>query len=239
MIKRILGSLAVFISCAAAASPPELVMIAPTNQVMPLAQFQNGVLTGGIIKDLSEAIGERAGMRTSFVSVASDQVSVVLRSGKADGICYVRPFWIDGQFDWSRPLIPDSELVAAQVGAPVIGSLTGLRDRPVGTVAGYRYPRVEQVLGLRFQRSDSTTMEENLRKVAAGQPQYTILGELTLAYQMRMNNSLKLRSDLKFASFSAQCAFSRNGKRPFREIDKAIDSLLDDGSVEKILSRYR
>lgn len=239
MAKRILGSLAVFLSCAAAASPSELLMIAPMNQTMPLAQFHNDVLTGGIIKDLSEAIGARAGLHTRFVSVAGDQVSAVMRAGKADGICYVRPFWIDGEYDWSRPLIPDAELVAARAGAPVIRSLISLRDRPVGTVAGYRYPRVEQVLGPHFRRSDSATMEENLRKVAAGKPEYTILGQSTLAYQMRLNKSLTLRPDLVFASFSAQCAFTRNGRHSFKEIDKAIDSLAGDGSVAKILARYR
>lgn len=240
MVKRILGSLAGFFACAAAAAAPdELVMIAPTNQTMPLAEFHNDVLTGGIIKDLSEAIGERIGRRTRFISVAGDQVSAVMKANKADGICYVRPFWIDGAYHWSRPLIPDAELVAARIGAPVIRSLRALRDRPVGTVTSYRYPRVEQVLGLRFQRSDSATMEENLRKVAAGKPEYTILSQSTLAYQMRINTSLKLRPDIVFASFSAQCAFTRSGRVVFKDIDRAINGLVEDGTMERILAQYR
>jgi polar amino acid transport system substrate-binding protein len=223
----------------AAAAAQDLVMIAPLNQTMPLAQFHNNQLSGGILKDLDEAIARRLGRAIVHVSVAGEQVSAALDAGMADGICYVRPFWIDGHFDWSRPLLPDAEVVASQQGAPPVRSLADLRDRPVGTVLGYRYPRVEQVLGLRFQRSDSVTMEENLRKLMAGAVRHTVIGQATLAYQMRINKALKLRQDLVFASFKAQCAFSKKAGVPFEELNQAIDGLVEDGSVEAILARYR
>ncbi|NHZ38951.1 substrate-binding periplasmic protein [Massilia aquatica] len=224
---------------AGAAPDAQLVMIAPLNQTMPLTRFQNNKLTGGIIKDLGEAIGLRLGRGIAWVSVSGDQVSATLDAGKADGICYVRPFWIDGHFDWSRPLIPDAEVVASQLGAPPVRALSDLRDRPVGTVVGYRYPRVEQVLGLRFQRSDSVTMEDNLRKLMAGSVRHTVIGQTTLAYHTRINKALKLRQDLVFASFKAQCAFSKKAGVPFEDINQAINGLIEDGSVEAILARYR
>jgi len=226
-----------FPPCAGAAEA--LLMVAPLNQAMPLAAFDAGKLNGGIIKDLSDAIARRAGRRIQYVSVAGDQVASVLRQGKADGVCYVRPFWIDGDFYWSRPLIPDAELIASSVDAPVVRSLHDLRDRPVGTVAAYRYPRVEQVVGLRFQRTDSATMEDNLRKMMDGGARHTIIGQATLMYQLKVNKSLRLRPDLVIASFSAQCAFSKRSGLDFASINKAIDSLAADGSVDAILARYR
>jgi polar amino acid transport system substrate-binding protein len=240
MLKRLLRILALALLYApVTVRAEELVMIAPLNQTMPLAQFQQDKLSGGILKDLGEAIAQRVGRRIAFISVPGEQVSQALNAGKADGICYVRPFWIDGQFDWTRPLIPDAELVAARQDAPRIRSLADLRDRPVGTVSGYRYPRVEQVLGLRFQRTDSPSMEENLRKLQAGAVRYTVINQVTLAYQMRQSSALRLRSDLVFASFTAQCAFSRRSNVPFSELNQAVNALIDDGSVEDILARYR
>lgn len=236
-----------FLSCtmlalllpAAAQASGNLLMIAPLNQTMPLARFDNDKLSGGIIKDLSEAIAQRAGLNATFISVAGDQVGATLAHGKADGICYVRPFWIDGNFHWSRPLIPDAELVASAPGAPVIRSLLDLRDRPLGTVKGYRYPRVEQVLGLRLRRQDSPTMEENLRKMTQATFAHTVVNQSTLAWQMKIDKTLKLRPDLVIASFSAQCAFSKHARANFGELDKAINGLIDDGSVDAILARYR
>lgn len=240
MLKRAVFALALLnLPGLACAADEELRMIAPLNQTMPLAQFQGDKISGGILKDLGEAIAQRLGRRADFVSVAGDQVGAALSTGKADGICYVRPFWIDGEFDWSRPVIPDAELVASLPDAPVVRSLLDLRDRPVGTVASYRYPRVEQVLGLRFQRLDSPTMEENLRKMSLGGAQHTVLGRSTLDYQLKINKGLKLRPDLVVASFTAQCAFSRRGHVAFSEVDKAINSLIADGSVKAILARYR
>jgi polar amino acid transport system substrate-binding protein len=240
MFKRFVCFLAMLqVAHTAQAANDELRMIAPLNQAMPLASFRDDKITGGILKDLGEAIARRVNRRPVFISVAGDQVSAVLSKGKADGICYVRPFWIDGNFDWSRPLIPDTELVASHPDVPVVRSLLDLRDRPVGTVTGYRYPRVEQVLGLRFRRADSPTMEENLRNVMLGNARYTVLAQSTLAYQLKVNKGLKLRPDLKFASFTAQCAFSRRGNIPFTEVDQAIGALIDDGSVARILARYR
>ena len=232
-------SLAASSSGAAQSADGELRLIAPLTQAMPLARFQADKLSGGILKDLGDAMAQRMGRRIVYVTAAGDQVGAVLTSGKADGICYVRPFWIDGNFDWSRPLVPDSELIASDPNVPVVRSLLDLRDRPVGTVKGYRYPRMEQVLGLRFRRLEAPTMEENLRNVMLGHARYTVLAQSTLDYQLKVNKSLKLRSDLKIASFSAQCAFSRRGNVAFTEVDKAINTLIDDGSVQRILARYR
>jgi ABC-type amino acid transport substrate-binding protein len=239
MLKHSLSALALALPALASASSDELVMAAPLNATMPFVQFHEGKLSGGILKDLGQAIAARLGRQAVFVAIDGNAVSEALSRGKVDGICYVLPHWIDGNFHWSRPLIPDAELVASQLGAPVVRSLTDLRDRPVGTVDNYRYPRVERVLGLRFQRTDSPTMEENLRKLMAGEVHHTVIGKTTLAYQTRQNAALKLRADLVFSSFNAQCAFSRDGKVAFSDINTAIDTLIDDGSVDQILARYR
>jgi polar amino acid transport system substrate-binding protein len=238
-LKRLLWAFVVALLPAAAQASGELLMIAPLNQTMPLAQFENDKISGGILKELGEAIAHRMGRSAAFISVAGDQVSSTLAQGKADAICYVRPFWIDGDYNWSRPLIPDAELVASLPNAPVVRSLLDLRDRPVGTVAAYRYPRVEQVLGLRFQRNDSATMEENLHKMMQGTFSHTVIGQQILAYQLKTNKSLKLRADLVYASFTAQCAFSKRSNTVFWEANKAINSLIDDGSVDAILGHYR
>ncbi|MES2320252.1 MAG: transporter substrate-binding domain-containing protein [Pseudomonadota bacterium] len=238
-MKRTLWAFVFLLPSLSAQATGELLMIAPLNHAMPMAQFDNDKLTGGILKDLGEAIARRMGRSAAFISVAADQVSATLAHGKADGICYVRPFWIDGSFNWSRPLIPDAELVASLPSAPVVRSLLDLRDRPVGTVKTYRYPRVEQVLGLRFQRHDSLTMEENLRKIMQGTVDYTVLAQSTLAYHRKLDKGIKLRADLVYASFTAQCAFSRRADPYFGEVNKAINSLIDDGSVDAILSHYR
>jgi len=231
---------ALLLSCAAArALAGDLVMLAPTDQTMPIVRFQDGRLAGGILKDVGDAIAQRLGRRAVYLNAGVLEVKPMLTAGRADAICYVIPLWIDGDYEWSTPLIPDAEMVVARAGAPAVHSLRDLRDRPVATVAGYRYQRVEQVLGKHFLRTDAETLDKSLQQVIDGQVQYTIIAENQLAYLQRNNPSLKVRPDLVFSAFKAQCAMSRKSQVPFAEFNRAIDSMLSDGSVDQILARYR
>jgi ABC-type amino acid transport substrate-binding protein len=221
------------------AAPGELVMLAPLDQTMPIVRFQNGVLSGGILKDLGDALAQRLGRRAVYISVDVPSVTPALAGGRADAMCYVLPFWIDGDYDWSTPLLPDNEMVVGLVDAPPLRSLKDLKDKPIGTVAGYRYPRVERVLGKRFARTDSASMELNVQRMVEGKAQYTMVGETTLLYQQRIHPGLKVRPELVFSSFKAQCAFSRKSQVPFAEANRVIDAMLKDGSIDQILARYR
>ncbi len=217
---------------------PEMVWVAPLNQTMPLAQFQNDKLSAGILKDMGDLISRRLGRIPRYQSVLGEQVSDVMKQGKVDGICYVRPFWIDGDFNWSEPFMPDAEVVAADANAPVLSSLAALRDIPVGTVTSHRHPRVEQVLGERFNRVDSASMPEALHRLANHDYQYIVIGQSTFDYQLSLKKTT-MRSDIVIASFSAQCAFTKTSSIPFAKVDKVIREMLIDGSVDRILARYR
>ncbi|MFA9216178.1 MAG: substrate-binding periplasmic protein [Sphingomonadaceae bacterium] len=225
--------------CAAPASSADLVLLAPTDQAMPLVRFQDGRLTGGILKDLGDAIAQRLGRHPVYLNVDVPGLPPALTSGRGDAVCYVMPFWIDGDYLWSSPLIPDAEMVVAQPAAAPIRSLKDLRNKPVGTVAGYRYPRVEQVLGKHFARTDAENIEKNLQQLQAGRVNYTIIGENTLAYLQRIHPGQQYRIDLVFSTFKAQCALSRKASVDPRDFNRAIDALIDDGSIDQILARYR
>lgn len=240
MFKRLFCLFAFALPVAAlSAATPELVMVAPLNLSMPLAQYQKERLAGGILKDMGETLAQRLGRNARFISVPGEAVSALLASGKADGICFVRPHWIDGDFDWSAPFMQDAEMIAARPEAPLLRSLADLRDRPIGAVASHRYPRIESVLGLRFARVDSSNVDESLRKLLDGTVQYAMMGKTTMDFHARNSKAMRLRADLVISTFEAQCAFSKRGEVPFGEVDKAINAMLRDGSVERILARYR
>ncbi|MFS2005399.1 substrate-binding periplasmic protein [Duganella sp. CT11-25] len=224
---------------AAQGAPAELVLLAPLESTMPMVRFEHGVLAGGILKDMGDALAQRMGRRASYLNAGTDAVQPLLTSGRADAMCHVLPLWIDGDYLWTEPLFPDAEMVVGYGNAPHLHSLKDLRDKRVGTVAGYRYPRVEQVLGKRFARVDAPSMEHNLQSVVKGAVPYTIISEATLAYLKRSDASLPLRPELVFAAFKTQCAVSRNSKVPFADVTRALDAMLKDGSIDQILARYR
>jgi ABC-type amino acid transport substrate-binding protein len=214
-------------------------MLAPVDQSMPIVRFQNGAISGGIVKDVGDALARRMGRRAVYLNADTLDVTPALSSGRADGMCYVLPFWIDGDYHWSQPLLPDAEMIAARSDAPHLRSLKDLKDQPVGTVVDYRYPRVQQVLGKRFNRVDAANMDKNIEQMVSGKVPYTVISEATLAYQQRIHPGLKVRADLVFSSYKAQCAFSKKSSVPFDEVNQALDALVKDGSIHQILARYR
>lgn len=221
------------------AGAQELVMIAPTNHAMPWAKFKDGVLTDGILKEMGEAIAARTGRRARFIDLPSKRVAGELTLGHGDGVCYVMPSWIAGDFNWTVPLIPSGGLLVAHPDVPVLKDLAHLAGEPIGTVIGYNYRQLDEALGPHYLRDDAPTMEHNVRKLAAGRRHYAIVEATSLAYLMRIDKSLRLRTDLVIATFKAKCAFSKRAQVPFAQIERAIDSLVSDGSIERILSHYR
>ncbi len=221
------------------AAPGELVLLAPSNHAMPIADFRDGKLVNGILKDIGEAIAARLHLRARFVTVPSRRVTMALSQGEADGVCYVQPYWIDGVYRWSAPMIPNGALVLAREGAPIIVAVTDLRGVKVGTVAGYRYPVLEEALGGDFVRDDAPTMQNNVRKLVAGRTQYALIEQATAAYEMKIAPQEPLRTDVVYETFKARCAFSLQSKVPFADVSRVIDSLIVDGSVNQIMARYR
>ncbi len=221
------------------AGQDEIIFIAPTNVAMPLAQFKDGRISSGILMDLGTAIAQRLGRTAQFVSVPSKRVSLVLQKGEADGVCYVMPHWIDGDFHWSRPLIPNTVLLVAHANAPKVRTLAELADKKVGTVAGYRYPEMDQALGAHFIRDDAPTSDLLASKLAAGRTNYAIIGQSMFDYQKRNDKTVTARAELVITTVTTHCAFSRLSKIPFAQVEKAINALVDKGGVDAIVARYR
>lgn len=237
---RFLLALLLPVSAANAAPGADIVFIAPTNHTLPLAEFAaDGQLSGGILRDLGEAIGARLERQARFLPLPGKRVAAALAQGQADAVCYVHPQWFEGDFHWSAGLLPNAGVVAARTSQPALEAIAQLADRPVGTVIGYRYPDFESALGPHFVRSDAPSMLANLHKLAAGRTDFAIVERMTLVYFQRSHPQPTLKVALQFAEFDTHCALSRRSPLPAAALDAAIEGLRRDGTLERIQARYR
>lgn len=237
--RAVLFLLAMLVGGAAQAQREPMVFLAPTNTAMPLGQFTDGQLSAGILKDLGTAIARQLGRQARFVSMPSKRVGMALRNNEADALCYVLPQWIDGQFHWSRPLLPNAAMLVAHPDAPPIQSLKDLAGIKIGTVSGYRYPELDALLGKNFLRDDAPTTDHGFNKLAAGRTRYAIVGQNMLKYRQRTDPTFKIRVDHVFAAITAQCALASGSRVRPAQFDRAIKTLIDTGAVERILAQYR
>lgn len=239
-VKPCLFAIALLWTCLRpAAAQAALVLLAPANLPMPMADVADGSLRGGIIKEVGDLLAAKLGRKVEYLVVPGRRVPLMLAQGKADGVCMVKPGWIDGSFNWTAELIPTGGVVLARADAPPISRLSELRGVKVGTVAGYRYRTIETLLGADFQRDDGPSGEHNLRKLLAGRTQYALMELSSAAYQLRQDKGHSLRMDIRYETDMARCAFSQASAIPFSEVSRAIDEMAAERVVQKMLAHYR
>lgn len=221
------------------AEPPALRIIAPTNLTEPLVRFEAGQLRGGLLKELGDALARQLGRPAHYLSLPSKRVGEALRSGEGQLVCYVMPGWIDGDFDWSLPVIPNAEVIAARPEAPPLRSIADLAGQRVGTVLGYRYTHLfaEGASRLPFERFDAPDTRANLAKLAAGRMNYAVVDELALRDFQRRQPDSGLKLALLLSRYTAQCALSRGAGLSIEELNRALQTLQQDGSLARLLQR--
>ncbi|MBH9576600.1 substrate-binding periplasmic protein [Inhella proteolytica] len=225
----------------AAAQAQEIVFVAPTNHTEPIASFgAGGLLQGGILKDIGDRLAERLQRKPRYLPVPSRRVSETLRKGEADLVCYVLPGWLEGEYRWSVPVLPNAEVVAARPEAPDIQRLDELQNQQVGTVIGYGYTHLLAEPGqpLPFIRQDALNTRSNLDKLAAGRMAYAISEELTLRDYVRRHPKSRLRVVMTVARYTAQCAQSLQSRLDFEGINQQLAAMVREGEIRRILARY-
>lgn len=233
-------SLACSLCCSnAMATDPTIIFAASADSSLPLAEIRGNVLTAGILMELGGAIAQRLNREARYLTVPRNRLDRVLTDGTVDGICYVMPGWVSAPVNWSRSVIRNENLLVggAHIAAP--RSLKEVTDERLGVVFGYRYPELDAALGSGYRRDDSPTMPLNIKKLVVGRYRYAVIDRLSLEYQARLVPELQTFSTFPISTFSASCAFSKASKIPFSSIDRAIRQLVRDGTVERILARYR
>jgi polar amino acid transport system substrate-binding protein len=223
----------------AQAAQPVMTFLAPANHMMPFASFHDGEMTGGLLKDIGEVMAHRMGYTARFHTVPGKRVAIALTQGEADGVCFVMPGWIDGTFNWTRPSIPGAGVVVAHVTAPVIRSLQTLANERVGTVLGYRYPELDELLHNTLRRDDAPSVQHSIAKLVAGRSRYAIVDQMTIEYYLKMNPTTPLRVDVVYLRYKAGCAFSLMSPVKFADVERVLDKMADDGTIEGILAKYR
>jgi ABC-type amino acid transport substrate-binding protein len=225
----------------AAAMPPvpPLVVAVDNGTEMPMAGFHDNHLTAGLHKELGEALAGKLGREPSFLLLPRKRIAMALEAGQADLVCLYLPEWLPGKFEWTRGFFPVSEVLISDTSVPRPHSLHDVAAKPVATILGYYYPELDKTLGQGFIRDDGHSSSANLRKMAAGRLHYAITQQTTLDYYLKVGEKLSIYPPLVIKSYKAQCAVSAKGRVQVGEVNKAIEQLIKDRSVSKIISNYQ
>jgi polar amino acid transport system substrate-binding protein len=240
--RRTVAALAALLPCAfAVAEPPRpLVLLVETSTLMPQARFEGDRVVEGLHLELGRALARRLGREVVARPTPRKRLAEALQRGEGDLLCDYQSDWLPGSFAWSRPFIPDQALLVTAATAPAPGALTALANQPVGTVRGYVYPEMTNELRDGFKRDDAPDALANLRKLERGRVQHALTGRRVLAYQQRIGQfKLPLHPPLIVSEVMAQCALSSASPVSLAALNKAIQGMVADGELGRLLARYR
>ncbi|MEO6280268.1 transporter substrate-binding domain-containing protein [Roseateles sp.] len=224
---------------ASSAEPPPLRIVAPTNQSMPLLRMVQNKPVDGLLKDLGELLAKRLGLSDDFLPFPSKRAARAVASGAADLLCYVKPEWFEDKLLWTRPFLSGTGIIAAGLNAAAVVQLRDLRDERLGTVLGYRYPVLDQAFGQDVRREDAADAETNLRRLALGRIHYAVTDRAALDHFKKMHPEPELREVIEVEHYQLGCALSPHKANLLQPLNRAIDQILADGSLAKLLNRYR
>jgi ABC-type amino acid transport substrate-binding protein len=226
------------VSAPAAERP--LILLVDDSAEMPSARVDKGQVLDGISRDLGQLIARRLGRRLQMLALPRRRVAGALGSGEADLLCDYLPDWLPGPFLWSRAFLPNATWVVTREDRAWPGSVQGLAGQRVGAVGGYAYPELQRALGPQLVRDDAPNGAANLRKLALGRVDHLVLSQRYLQYQQRIGAfSTPLHPPLVVGSYLSQCALSPHSSLDLTALNQALTDLSADGSLERMLQRYR
>lgn len=237
-----LGGLAALLLCplAGAAPPRPLVMLVETSALMPQARIEDDRVVEGLHLDLGQALGRRLGREVVARPVPRKRLAEALQRGEGDLLCDYQSDWLPGVFAWSKPFIPDQALLVTAATAAAPAGLTALAGQPVGTVRGYVYPEMNDALRAGFVREDAPDAVTNLQKLERGRISHALTGRRVLEYQQRIGGfRLALHAPLVVSEVLAQCALSPSSPVGLAALNAAIQGLVSDGELNRLLNKYR
>lgn len=240
--RLLISALLIATACTASCHADELVFGVSTGSAMPMTDFTKGELTGGLLKDFGDALARQLHYQARYVSLPRKRVETALAGGQVDLLCDLRPEWLDERsWLWSDTVFSNDQIVVGRRDAMPLKALPALAGERVGTILGYRYPRMEKVLGKSFARDDAASDDINLSKLLNRRFRYLVTNSLYFDYQLQTHaQRAGLAPDyLRVMTFDTYCAVPPHGKLDLPSLNQAIGTLRRRGDIERMRDRYR
>lgn len=231
------------LSAAAHAGEPPLRFSVSDSWGMPMMQIDDGRATAGILYDLQARLARKVGRRAEQLVLPRLRVQRLLARGEIDVRCYVHPAWLaepQRGYVWSVPFMVQQDLIVGRWNAPELRP-ERLRGERLGTVLGFRYPRLEPLFASgQLQRDDARTQELALQKLDAGRYRYAVSSHLALDWFNRQQPAgQRLKALQQIAADPISCLIRDAADVPTRALLRALVQMKQNGELEAILARYR
>lgn len=214
-----------------------------TSSAMPMTEFRDEKLSGGLVKDFGDALARELGMQPQYLVLPRKRVEAALATKQADLMCDTRPEWLEHKgWVWSQTVFSNNMIIATRSDTPPLGNLAQLAGQRIGTILGYHYPEVDGKLDRRqFQRDDAATVDQNMNKLLNQRFSYIMSHSLYYNYQRKVHQSRERLNHAVFtvSAFDTYCALPADARIDVAKVNRAILAIRRRGELKAIYARYQ
>jgi polar amino acid transport system substrate-binding protein len=241
-MKKSISLILTLFALAATARAQTLVFAVSTGSAMPMTEFRNEQLSGGLLKDFGDALARELGMTPRYLLLPRKRVESALQAGTADLLCDLRPEWLDRKdWAWTGTVFSNNMIVAGRSDTVPLPRIAALAGQRVGTILGYRYPELESQLGKQLLRDDAASDDLTTAKLLNRRFDYAVSNSLYYDYQRKVHpaGSQLHKAVLIITAFDTYCALAPRAKVDVAKVNRAIVALRRRGDMQHIYERYR
>lgn len=211
----------------------------------PYSFSKEGKLTGGIIKEITDALAAELGVTPVYKDVPRKRIYTSLESGETMMASITNPEWVEDKtkYNWSIPLFEEKNIFAVSSAKKIsIKGFEDLKGKKLGTMLGYYYPGLMEMFDKKeIIREDVLLLEQNFKKLEAGRIDALIDSDILMTYYIKKN---KLEQKIIFAEMTASkhmiyFAVSKKSPINIEKINGAFSKLKEKGKIDEIIKKYK
>ncbi len=215
------------------------------SSVEPYVLIEKRELTGGVLKELMDAVSEQSGVSMKYVLTSKRNNNKAMEEGKIDAVCLINPQEERAFNDylWSIPLYTEEDvLIVRKEEAKDLQTLQSLFGHKVGTLEAHYHPKLDPYFkNNSIERIDNKKLANNINQLRFGVIDAIVDTKLSVGHCMKKNKieDKFIISSKTIDQQELHCMFRKNMSVSLDKINKAVQKLKDKGVIDKIISKYR
>ena len=211
----------------------------------PYVYIDKRELTGGVLKELMDALSKQSGIKMKYVLVSKRNQEQEMNEGNIDGSCLLNPNDLlnASSFQWSSVLYEEEDvLIVRKEDANSINNITSLYGHKVGTIQSHIYPHLDPYFkNNSIERIQNKKLENNINQLRFGVIDAVIDTKLAVGHCIQKKKMQKqlIVSNRVIDKQDLHCAFRKDMTVSLEKINSALYILKEKGVIEKILRKYR
>jgi polar amino acid transport system substrate-binding protein len=223
-----------------AANKGTLQVIVPSTLPPPLLVSDDDQPAKGIVPDYLQLIAKELDRELSIVFLPKNRIDEYMSSSGYDINCYTNPTWVPHQekFFWSIPLFSKKEVILGK--KPMPKNLSGFEGKTIGTVLGYRYPKLDPYFeNKKMIREDAPDEEANIKKFLKGRIGFLVMDEIYLNQAAKTHTGLLQNTEIFIEQeYPIQCSLNKKSSVSLQKLNKAIETIKSSGVLDNIFKKY-